>query len=551
MPHQENAVYGKERKIVDIRLKFKIGSQTLIWVSTLYFAFGLNWALWRYFYDNVSFDNPLFCLSLPVLLCLPLFLFFNLIILPKLAKPLLVVFLLLSSAANHLMYNLGVYIDRSMIRNAFETNVREASDFFTLTGFLWVFATGIVPAIVLLMTKIEFTPARQELKKRLRSVGAVLALAGVSAALSYKDIVAVGRNHRAARKIINTVNYVYSTARYLRKLKKRPFTVLEENIPAVRHQTPRVLVLIVGETARAANFSLNGYARETNPLLEKQDIVYYKDTVACGTATAVSLPCLFSNLPRGKFDTGNARYTENLTDFLRKAGYDVLWIENDDGCKGVCSRIKTRDVVEEGRSRFCFKSYCWDGALLEAFENDLTAVKQDTVIVLHAMGSHGPAYYRRYPDGFKKFAPTCDTADIQKCAKEQIVNTYDNTILYTDFIVSSAIDVLKKFPQFESGLIYVSDHGESLGENGVYLHGFPYAIAPDEQKNVPMLLWLNRQSRERVSDYACLKKQAAENAFSHDWVFHSVLGFTDVRSKFYDEKLDLFKPCALKKGNKI
>lgn len=275
---------------MNTRFKFKIGSQTLILVSTLYFTFGLNWALWRYFYDKVSFDNPLFCLALPILLCLPLFLFFNLVIVPKLAKPLLITFLLLSSATNHLMYNLGVYIDKDMIRNAVETNVREASDFFTLTGFLWVLATGVAPIILLLMTKIEFSPARQELKKRLLSVGAGLALAGVSAALSYKDIVAVGRNHKPARKIINTVNYVYSTFRYVQNLKPRHFTVLEENIPAVRHQTPRVLVLVIGETARAANFSLNGYARKTNPLLEKQDIVYYKDTAACGTATAVSLP---------------------------------------------------------------------------------------------------------------------------------------------------------------------------------------------------------------------------------------------------------------------
>ena len=140
---------------MNTRFKFKIGSQTLILVSTLYFTFGLNWALWRYFYDKVSFDNPLFCLALPILLCLPLFLFFNLVIVPKLAKPLLITFLLLSSATNHLMYNLDVYIDKDMIRNAVETNVREASDFFTLTGFLWVLATGVAPIILLMMTKIE------------------------------------------------------------------------------------------------------------------------------------------------------------------------------------------------------------------------------------------------------------------------------------------------------------------------------------------------------------------------------------------------------------
>lgn len=529
---------------MNTRFKFKIGSQALIVTATLYFTFALNWALWRYFYEKVSFDNPLFCLALPVLLCLPLYIFFNAVLLPKTAKPVLILLLLLSAAANHLMYNLGVYIDKDMIRNAFETNVREASDFFTLTGFLWVFAMGIVPIILLLRTKIEFASARQELKKRLTGIGASLALAGVLAALSYKDIVAVGRNHKSARKIINTVNYIYSTFRYVQKLKPRKFVVLEENLPAVHHETPRVLVLVVGETARAANFSLNGYGRETNPLLKNQDIVYFRDTAACGTATAVSLPCLFSSLPRKKFDASDAKYTENLMDFLRKAGYDVLWVENDDGCKGVCDRVKTRDAVSEGHPRFCFKSYCWDDALLAGLENDLKTVEKDTVIVLHTMGSHGPAYYQRYPDGFKQFQPICDTADIQKCPRESIVNTYDNTILYTDYIVSSAIDILKKFPQFESGLVYVSDHGESLGENNIYLHGFPYAIAPDEQKRVPMLLWLNRLSRERVADYACLKKQAAENVFSHDWFFHSVLGFADVNTKLYDKQLDFFAPCG-------
>jgi len=529
---------------MNTRFKFKIGSQALIVTATLYFTFALNWALWRYFYEKVSFDNPLFCLALPVLLCLPLYIFFNAVLLPKTAKPVLILLLLLSAAANHLMYNLGVYIDKDMIRNAFETNVREASDFFTLTGFLWVFAMGIVPIILLLRTKIEFASARQELKKRLTGIGASLALAGVLAALSYKDIVTVGRNHKSARKIINTVNYIYSTFRYVQKLKPRKFVVLEENLPAVHHETPRVLVLVVGETARAANFSLNGYGRETNPLLKNQDIVYFRDTAACGTATAVSLPCLFSSLPRKKFDASDAKYTENLMDFLRKAGYDVLWVENDDGCKGVCDRVKTRDAVSEGHPRFCFKSYCWDDALLAGLENDLKTVEKDTLIVLHTMGSHGPAYYQRYPDGFKRFQPICDTADIQKCPRESIVNTYDNTILYTDYIVSSAIDILKKFPQFESGLVYVSDHGESLGENNIYLHGFPYAIAPDEQKRVPMLLWLNRLSRERVADYACLKKQAAENVFSHDWFFHSVLGFADVNTKLYDKQLDFFAPCG-------
>lgn len=536
---------------MNTRFKFKIGSQTLILVSTLYFTFGLNWALWRYFYDKVSFDNPLFCLALPVLLCLPLFLFFNLVIVPKLAKPLLITFLLLSSATNHLMYNLGVYIDKDMIRNAVETNVREASDFFTLTGFVWVFATGIVPIILLLITKIEFASARQELKKRLAGIGAGLVLAGVLAALSYKDVVAVGRNHKPARKIINTQNYIYSTFRYVqRKIQsRRPFVPLDENarITPYEDHTKTVLIFVLGETARAANFSLQGYKRQTNPLLEKQNIAYFKNVTSCGTATAVSVPCMFSALPRSKFDVDDAAYTENLIDLLQKAGYDILWLDNDDGCKGVCKRVNHKEMKSTNHPKYCFGSYCHDEVLLDGLEDTLKNIKQDTVIFLHTMGSHGPTYFNRYPDKFKKFLPTCDTADMQKCTKEQIVNTYDNTILYADFIVSSAIDILKKFPQFEAGLIYVSDHGESLGENNMYLHGFPYALAPKEQIEVPMLMWMNNTMKKwDYVNYACLKNQAALKSFSHDNIFHSLVGLLEIDTKEYDKQLDVFNPCRKK-----
>lgn len=163
------------------------------------------------------------------------------------------------------------------------------------------------------------------------------------------------------------------------------------------------------------------------------------------------------------------------------------------------------------------------------------------------MGSHGPTYYNRYPKEFQKFTPTCDTADIQNCTSEQIVNTYDNTILYTDYIVSSAIDILKKYPQFEAGLVYVSDHGESLGENNVYLHGMPYAIAPDEQTQIPMLMWMSENMKKwDYVDYACLKNKAANTVYSHDNLFHSILGLLEVKSTAYQKKFDLFDGCRTK-----
>ena len=233
---------------------------------------------------------------------------------------------------------------------------------------------------------------------------------------------------------------------------------------------------------------------------------------------------------------------------MQKSGYKNIWKENDDRCKGVCDRVEdTEFMVKRKDSKFCNGQYCLDGVLLEDLEDILKNITTDTVIVLHTMGSHGPTYYQRYPEEFKKFKPTCDTADIQNCTTEQIINTYDNTILYTDYIVSSAIDILKKFPQYEAGVLYVSDHGESLGENNIFLHGMPYKIAPDEQTQIPLVMYMNENmKRWDYIDYDCMKKQAAKNVYSHDNLFHSVLGLLEIDTKVYDRDYDFFKACRTK-----
>lgn len=537
------------------RPRFQISSRFLILSASLYFGLALNCALWRYVLNKLPFSSFSECslaIVLPLLVCIPLYLAFNLLITPKTAKPLLIALLLISSTTNYLMTNLGVYIDRDMIRNAFETNTREALDLVTWSGCLWVFFTGVLPAVALLFTRVEFDSFKTECKKRLTGMLIALLTVGIIGATSYKTLSAVGRNNKAARKIINTQNYIYSTFRYVQhKINSRhPFVPLDEHaqITPYEDHTKTVLIFVLGETARAANFSLQGYERQTNPLLKKQNIAYFKNVTSCGTATAVSVPCLFSPVPRADFDVDDAPYTENLIDLLQKAGYDILWRDNDDGCKGVCQRVRNEEMKNSRHPKYCFGSYCHDEVLLDGLEDIIKNIKQDTVIFLHTMGSHGPTYFNRYPDKFKKFNPTCDTADMQKCTKEQIVNTYDNTILYTDFIVSSAIDILKKFPQYEAGLIYVSDHGESLGENNIYLHGFPYALAPKEQIEVPMLVWMNGTMKKwDYIDFSCLKKEAEARSFSHDNIFHSLVGLLEIDTKEYDKRLDMFNPCRKKK----
>ena len=531
-----------------------IKSFWLILGLSVYFGTVLNLSFWRFAYYHIEVTDMrmfIFSVSLFFFMTVPFFILFNLLIIPYVGKFLIIFFLLVSSVTNYLMFNLGVYIDTDMVRNAFETNAREAFDLITLPGMMWVLVTGILPAIFVAKCQIKYTSVGREILKRATEIAVSLMIIGGFALTSYKEYAAFGRNNREARKLLNTINYSYSTIRYfqLQALADREFKILDENAKLVPFEDPAVtvLVFVVGETARAANFSLLGYERKTNPLLEKQDIIAFDNVASCGTATAVSVPCMFSDQNREDFDVTDAKYTENLIDILQRAGYDILWRENDDGCKGVCNCVPTEDMVEINNPKYCNGTYCYDEALLDGLDEKLKNIQKDTVIFLHTMGSHGPTYYNRYPDRFKKFTPTCDTADIQNCSREEIVNTYDNTILYTDYIVSSVIDMLKKYPQYEAGLVYVSDHGESLGENNMYLHGFPYSIAPKEQTHVPLILWMSEtMKRWDYVDYDCMKKQANENSYTHDNIFHSVVGLLEIKTKVYNPELDVFKNCRTK-----
>ncbi len=539
---------------INIKSKLEVKSPLFILFITIYFGFALNLSFWRFVFERISIDSFgifVFFISLIFFILVPLYMLFNLIVLPYIAKPFVIVLLIASSSVNYFMYNYGVFIDADMIRNVFETNTREAFDLITFKSFLYVFFTGIVPAIVVFFTKIKYSSFLKELKIRSIFVGIGLLIVAMFAIVSYKEYASFGRNNREVRKLINTFNYNYAVVRYfqLQSLSKREFLKLDENAKLNPYEDPykTVLVLVVGETARAKNFSLYGYKKETNPLLEKEDVIAFKNVKSCGTATAISLPCIFSSKTKNDFNVVDAKYVENLIDILANAGYDILWLENDDGCKGVCNRITTEYMVEQNNKKYCDGTYCLDEVLIDGLEERLKNISKDTVIVLHGMGSHGPTYYKRYTKEFEKFKPTCDTAEIQNCSLEAIRNTYDNTIVYTDFILSLIINVLKKFPNFESGMLYVSDHGESLGENNIYLHGLPYKIAPSEQTDIPMILWMSENmKRDDHIDYKCLKEMAEKNNYSHDNVFHSISSLLEVETTTYNNEFDIFKSCRTK-----
>ena len=317
----------------------------------------------------------------------------------------------------------------------------------------------------------------------------------------------------------------------------------KQRVSAGNHK-PDLLVVVLGETARSMNFSLNGYPRDTNPELAKRPVVSFRQVESCGTSTAVSVPCMFSLMTRDNYNDDQANYQSNVLDVLQQAGISVLWRDNNSGCKGVCERVPHEDADQFNPGRDCRGEECFDEQMLTGLEQWLGQQAGSAVIVLHQKGSHGPAYYKRVPEPFNHFTPVCDSNQLQSCTQATITNAYDNSIRYTDQLLSRVIDFLQQQDsQFNTAMLYVSDHGESLGENNIYLHGMPWMIAPEEQKRVPLITWLSddfQQSHQLPT--SCLKSRR-DTPLSHDYLTHSLLGLMQVSTRVYAPELDMFAPC--------
>ncbi|MBU3982464.1 MAG: sulfatase-like hydrolase/transferase, partial [Proteobacteria bacterium] len=284
--------------------------------------------------------------------------------------------------------------------------------------------------------------------------------------------------------------------------------------------------------------------RKTNPFLEKEDILSFTNAYSCGTVSSTSVPCMFSHFDRSSFSDTKGERHEGLLDVFSHAGVQVLWRENNSGCRGVCSRVETEVLTDLLDDDFCSSGECQDMILLQGLQQYINRAGKDTFIVLHQKGSYGPGYYRRSPPEFKTFLPECTTNQLQECRTEELINAYDNTILYTDYFLDQVINLLKKNSvQFNTAMLYLSDYGESLGEKNIYLHGLPYVIAPDEQKHIPFILWFSDAFFENNSlDKNCLQRKVDDN-LSHDNLFHSALGLMGIKTAMYEKDLDIFAGC--------
>ena len=525
----------------------RAGSVTVSVLVALYLLFATNQSFWT-MAQKIGHGSP-FTLVAAVVALGALYVAFCVSLSVKYAtKPLFLLLVFVAAGAAWFMDSFGTVISVDVIDSVSDTSSAEAGHLLTRSFVLHMLGYAGLPALLILWVRLEHRRFGAKLLHNTLVVTSCLAVAGGAVFAQSGTFFWAIRQHHEVTGLLNPVAPLASVVKFAlragadRKRVVQPIGT-DARVAGSPGGKPRVLVLVVGETARAENFSLGGYGRPTNPELQAKDVTYFSDTSSCGTITAVSVPCMFSVFPRSEYSHDKAVATENLTDVLGHAGVDVAWWDNDLGSKSVADRLGGyRKYYTSDDPDYCREGECLDAILLRDLDGWLARTQRDSVLVLHIEGSHGPSYHDRYPEAYRRFTPDCRTAEFSDCTREEIINAYDNTIAYTDHIVASVISALERREEaIVPSLIFVSDHGESLGEYGLYLHGAPYFMAPSQQTHVPYLVWLGRAARSGI-DRPCLAEVAAQPQ-SHDNLFHTVLGMMEVATAVYDPALDTLQRC--------
>ena len=465
-------------------------------------------------------------------------------------RPMLAGLLIVTAVVTWYMERYAVVFDVDMIRNVLQTDPAESREMLDPSLLLHVAVFGLLPAAVVLALRMPKQAWRRGLRNRALFLAGMGLLAMIALAPFSQGTFALMRSDPMLRYRITPGNYLISSGRALVQKDEAPsgprlkVAADAHQIPAQTSRRPRVVVLVVGETVRGDHWGLNGYPRQTTPLLAaREDVVNFPDVTACGTSTAVSLPCMFSPFGRADYDRHAILTHETLLDVLARTGIQVLWRDNQAGCKGVCDRVENHTMTAQAAPELCRAGRCFDEILLQGLAERIDTAHGDLLVVLHPLGSHGPNYFERYPAEYEHFLPTCRSAVPSRCSREEIVNAYDNSVLYADAVLAQLIQLLAARPDHDTAMLYLSDHGESLGEYGLYLHGAPYTVAPRTQTHVPMLLWMAPGfARQLAIDTNCLQAEAVRPR-SHDAMFHSILGMFDVASADYHSTQDILHAC--------
>ena len=520
----------------------EINLNYLIIIVALYLVTTANFGFFAQVLSIYPFGNNVgFIVSITGLLFGLMWLLIQLFCYRPIAKPVLIAMVMIAAVCGYFTDAYGTIFDTNMLINSIQTDQREAMGLMSLSFFTRVFILGIIPAVIIAKIRIKRVPLRRALWQKALTLTSSIALMAVCLLPFGDQYATFFRQHKIVRSYANPITPIYSVIKlgtdYVEKL-RRPDTLTLHATDAKRitptagtsAAKPKLMVFVVGETVRADHIGLNGYERDTMPLLTSQPDVYsFKNATSCGTSTAYSVPCMFSYSNRENYDYNTADYNENVLDTLNKQGVKVVWRDNNSSSKGVADRVTFEDYKTADVNPNCDEE-CRDIGMLDGFDTLIKsdAPAKDTLILLHQMGNHGPAYYKRYPKEFEEYKPVCMTNELAKCDDQSVINAYDNAIRYTDYFLNNVINTLKKYEQdYDVVMVYISDHGESLGENNIYLHGMPYAIAPDAQKQVPVIIWSPTSNNIDKSSLISTINQPV----SHDFITPTLLNFFGITTE--------------------
>lgn len=533
--------------------QFSINSTVLCLITALYMALCCNFAFFGKVQMIVQSNEPL---SIPFIVSVPFVLvaILNALLLPfsfqMMIKPLFAVFIVLSAIFNFASYEYGIIFNDEMFRNIVQTDYGEAMTYLTPSFIFAVIVTGVIPALIVVSLNVHKNTLRRAFGYKALSFVLSLLLVGIVAFSQFESYAAVGRNNRGITKQLTPIYPFKGAYKYIQKeyfTQEKPYVSLA--LDAHRNKTQKsakkkLVLLALGETQRSMNYSLNGYKRDTNFYTKNEDVVSFQDVTSYGTATAISVPYIFSMASDKYEDSQEEKNRDNVVDVLTRAGVSVFWRDNDSGCKGACRGANYADMRKKYalNKNICSSQSCYDGLFKMEIKEMLQALPDnDSLVIFHLMGSHGPSYWQRYPQEFRRFTPDCPKNDIQNCTTEELVNTYDNTILYSDYVLSELIQTLRnEAPDRDVSIIFLSDHGESLGENGLYLHGMPRSLAPKEQIQVPLIVWFNKSAPVNGD---CLQQKAKAAHLEKVNLADTLLGLMGISTQSYKSENDIFSSC--------
>jgi lipid A ethanolaminephosphotransferase len=505
--------------MLTLKNNIKITHFVLI-MSCLNFLF-FHYPFFKFVYNNVdhtNFSGIALIISLLILvLVLNAFVFFLIFSMSRrVGKFLLVLFFIISSIAVYFINTYSVIIDESMIGNVLNTKYSEASSFFSFKLIAYVVLLGVLPGIYIIKAKI----IKLTLKKSLITLSLTLLFILALVVVNGSSVLWIDKNSKTLGGLAMPWSYTVNISLfYVHQYKKNEKEILLPNA-TIKDNQKSVVVLVIGESARSQNFSLYGYGKNTNPLLSKIPNVSHFNATSGATYTTAGVKCILEH-------TNTDELYEILPNYLYRNNVDVIWRTTNWGEPPV--HIKDYQNKEALMPNCKGEGCNYDEILLSGLKEQILASKKNKIlIVLHTSTSHGPTYSQKYPPQFETFKPVCNSVELSKCSQTELINAYDNTIVYTDYILSKVIEDLKQLTAYKSAMIFISDHGESLGENNL----LPLSIAPKEQYEIPFIVWLSDNSS---------KQYKPNKVLSQNHVFHSILNFLNIQSPVYNEDMNIFK----------